>query len=260
MKVHLNHIFIYYYITPLLKLTSIHHYIYFLFFCSSLLFIILHIFRHSLHNLITYIRVSKMSLSSKPLLLIIADSHGRNLYSTINTHLYDIRTCTIPGLQWLNRYDSNLSLRSLVHQEPLLSLLRCSCHVIFMVGTNSVRTLPAGQIIDQIDEVLHLVRFYHPHLDNPGKITIIATFPCLKISNRFRSIASLKNNIFTYNTFLLDLSYRYNFFYLDLNININFLSRDNMHIDHRYKSIVVNTIINYIHHLNYRARMPCYFR
>jgi hypothetical protein len=177
--------------------------------------------------------------------IIIADSHGKNLDPIITQSNYHINTHVISGLQWVNSYNKRLCVRSLLLQSPLNTLLSSCNGVLFIIGTNAVRAMVATDIIEQVKEVIGLVREHHPHLNNLFGITIADTFPCLKLSNRFSSISSLMDNIKTYNDLVHALSVQLKFSYFNLCITENHLGLDHMHVHPQHKSFISNSIINY---------------
>jgi hypothetical protein len=124
------------------------------------------------------------SFTRLPSLLVISDSHGRNI-DPITTSTYHIITHFVSGLQWVNNTNSQVCARSLILQYPLSSLLTSCTADLFMIGTNSVRNTPAAQIIEQIEDVIDLIRSHHLHLTNTSAISIIKTFPCYKPSASF---------------------------------------------------------------------------
>jgi hypothetical protein len=158
-------------------------------------------------------------------------------------------THTVSGLQWINNYTSQLCTRSLIFQSPLNSLLSLCTSVLFLVGTSSIRTIPAIEIIDQIEEAINIVRSHHTDLHNKYDISLTATFPCYKTSTHFPSILSLTNNLKTYNELLQISSQRLNFCYFDLNITDDYLNSDYMHIHPQHQPFIFTSIINYFNDL-----------
>lgn len=184
----------------------------------------------------------------KPLFLIISDSHGKCLPSTIVTSYYSINTYSISGLQWINQYDKNLCLFSLLLKDPFYSLLSTTSNILFLVGTNSTRTLLATEIIHQIDHIFTCLYSQFPHLIH-GQIIVASCIPCLKPSKRFPSITLLKHNIDNYNQLLSSSSIKNHFNYFDLHIPISWLSYDMMHVGHPHHNDFSNLILNYINSL-----------
>lgn len=185
----------------------------------------------------------------KPSFLIISDSHGKSLPSTIVTSNYSINTYSISGLQWLNRYDKNLCVFSLLQTDLFSSAVSTTSNVLFLVGTNSVRNLPASEIISQIDHIFDFLYSHYTHLQN-GQLVITTCLPCLKTSRRFPSLSSLTNNINHYNNLLPSLSLKYNLIYFDLRIPLDWLSFDKLHVAYHYRNNFSNLILNYIDSLS----------
>ena len=111
-----------------------------------------------------------------------------------------------------------------------------------MIGTNSVRSTPASQILTQIENIVDLIRSQHPHLSPKKNVSIIYAFPCLKTSVRFPSHSSLLENITIYNEGLKDLSVRKNFTAVNLNIIEKHLNADGIHLHHQHQSFLFESI------------------
>ncbi|CAM4874457.1 unnamed protein product [Rotaria socialis] len=181
--------------------------------------------------------------------LIIADSYGKCLSPTVSTPYYSITTYSISGLRWFNPYDDNLNLFALIQTEKFSSLFSTTSNILFLVGINSVRNLPATNVIQQLDQFLHLLFSNYTHL-TAGQIIITTCPPCLKISNRYSNISLLQNNIDYYNHLLFSLSSKYKVSVLDLKISFEWLGRDGLHIDYVYREEFSNIILNYINNTN----------
>ena len=191
---------------------------------------------------------------AKQLVLILSDSHGRCFEKTTITPSYCIKTFSISGLQWVNRFDSKLCLFTLIQQDPFASLIHSASYILFLIGTNSIRNLPATEIINQIEQTFDILSSQHSCLRNEN-IIITTCIPCLKPSKRFPTISLLKNNIDNYNQLLLTLSRKNKFLCLDLNVSIDWLGYDKMHIHHHYRDHFSNLILNYINSLNVHQKL-----
>lgn len=207
-------------------------------------------FHYTCLVLIIIITTTMTSLSSTPqTFLVLSDSHGKCLIPTILTSNYCIKTHSISGLQWINNYNHDLSLLSLIHTDPVSSLINSTSNILFLIGINSVRNFPAQEIIQQVDYLLDSLFSSYSHL-RQGRIIITSCLPCIKPSNRFSTITLLRHNIDLYNQLLLSLSAKHNVLYLDLNVPFEWLSRDRIHLHHDYHDRFANIIINYLHDLN----------
>ncbi|CAF1080604.1 unnamed protein product [Rotaria magnacalcarata] len=184
-----------------------------------------------------------------PSLLIIADSHGKCLAPTIITPHYRVQTCSISGLQWNSKYDNNLSLFSLIQTDTFASLLSTTSNILFLVGINSVRYLPAANVLQQIDQFLISLFSSYSHLTQ-GKIIITTCLPCLKPSTRYPNIHSLRNNIEHYNHSLYSLSIKKNFRVFDLSLSPEWLGYDGLHINPIYRNHFANILLDYINQIN----------
>lgn len=176
-----------------------------------------------------------------PSFVIISDSHCKNFTSKITTSNYHVITEAVSGLQWKNPYDNKYCAYSLIRSKSICSLLSSSIGILLLIGTNSVRTTSALEIIKQVEDIINTIRLHHGHLNKKHTITIISTFPCYKTSKRFPSSTLLISNINYYNDKLKQLSNRMNFSYLDLEITDEHLNYDQMHLkspDYLYKKII----------------------
>ncbi|CAF2091093.1 unnamed protein product [Rotaria magnacalcarata] len=189
------------------------------------------------------------SSSNMQKILIISDSHGKCLDSPIITPNYQIDNYSFSGLRWINNYNSNLCLFSLIQKEPFSSLLSTSSYVFFLIGTNSVRNYVAPEIINQIGQIFSLIYSQYPHLKNQ-KLIVTTCIPCFKTTKRFPTTAALMNNIYHYNHLLFILSHKFNFHYFDLHMPIDWLSSDMMHVGRHYHNEFSNLILNYINNLH----------
>jgi hypothetical protein len=180
-----------------------------------------------------------------PFFLIIADSHGKNLDPIITESHYRIITHSISGLQWSNSNNHRLCTRSLILESSFNSLISSCIGIMFIVGTNSVRNTHASEILAQIQDIIFLLRNQHTHLTGKFRISIVNTFPCYKGSAYFPSLSNLTSNIQTYNELLRTASQPLNFSCVNLQVLDEHLSTDQMHIHHRFKTFVCNSIIEY---------------
>jgi len=137
----------------------------------------------------------------------------------------------------------------MILSPPTASILSSSTKTLFIIGTNSVRQFTALEIIDQAEDFIHLLRAQHPHLNDSHAISILATFPCYKKSQRFPCESSLNTNIQSYNELLLALSSRLNFSFVDFHINEHQLKSDRMHLHSDYHEFFQQSIIHYFNEL-----------
>ncbi|CAF1532288.1 unnamed protein product [Rotaria magnacalcarata] len=183
-----------------------------------------------------------------PTILILSDSHGRNLQTNTITSHYQVKTISVSGLQWKNVYDQSLCLFSLIHQDQFSSLISSTSYLLLLVGTNSLRNLPATEVINQVDDILHFLYSQHHHLINQ-KIIITSCIPCFKISRRFPTVASLMNNIHYYNQLLFELSSENYFLYFYLQVPTHWLGNDMIHVTSQHRHDFSNSFLNYINSL-----------
>nr|ARJ54457.1 GDSL esterase/lipase [Adineta vaga] len=184
---------------------------------------------------------------------ILADSHGRHIPSSFRSNHYDVTAQFVSGLSWLNPHNSRLCAKTILLSSALHSILSSSIGVLFIIGTNSVRSFPATDIIAEIEQIIHLIRSNHPHLVHKQHITLSYTYPCYKPARRFPSLLLLANNVNSYNNQLHELAIRLDFSLIDFHINGNQLSQDGMHLAYAYRPFLYQSLINY---LNQLANLP----
>lgn len=185
--------------------------------------------------------IMSLPTSILPSFLIISDSHCKTFASKVDTPHYHVITKAISGLQWKNQYENKYCAYSLIRSESISTLFSSSLSVLLLIGTNSVRTTPALEIIEQVKDVIKLIRLHHDHLHAKQDITIMSTFPCYRISKRFPLRTLLISNINLYNDKLKQLSHQMNFSYLTLQITDEHLNSDQMHLkspDYLYGNII----------------------
>lgn len=185
------------------------------------------------------------SESSTSSFLVVADSHAKLFPPIFYSSNYSLITKSISGLQWFNRHNPHVCATSLIQTSSITSLLSSSTAILFIISTNSVRTTPALEIIDQVTNVLRLIRLNHSHLSKKHDIAIVSPYPCLRTSSSFRSPGKLSSNLDEYTRLLRDLSTRLDFSLVDLELETHYLSRDGMHLQHERQKIVFNSICTY---------------
>ena len=184
-----------------------------------------------------------------PLFFLLSDSHGKYFPPTISTSKYKFTCKSISGLQWVNNYNKQLCTRSLLLSSSISAVLSTCNGVLFIVGTNSIRTTTALHIIRQIDDIIDLVRFHHPHLICKTDISIVSVFPCLKPSSLFPSNSLLLSNLNYYNNLLKALAIRKTFTVVDLHITSDHLNSDGMHVQVEHLPFLYNSIRQYLDEL-----------
>jgi hypothetical protein len=199
-----------------------------------------------------------------PLFFLLTDSHGKYFPPITVTPHYKLIVKSISGLQWVNTSNGRLCTRSLIMSSTISSILSSCSGVLFIVGTNSIRNLVAPHIIEQIDDLIDLIRNHHSHLSNKTDITIASVFPCFKPSSIFTSNSSLSSNLTHYNNLLKELACNKNFTVLDLPVTRDHLNYDQMHVHVQHLPFLFNFIhlyfddliqqLNQIQHIHRRSR------
>ncbi|CAF2094488.1 unnamed protein product [Rotaria magnacalcarata] len=190
--------------------------------------------------------IEGISSKEPPMFFLLTDSHGKYFPPVLQATSYRIIVKPISGLQWINHYDKNLCTRSLLLSSSISSILSSCVGVLFLIGTNSIRNTSAPRIIEQLEDIIDLVRFNYDHLQSKADISITSVFPCHKTSKLFPSISSLSSNVNNYNILLEDLSIRKDFSMLHLPITVEHLNNDGLHIRFPYVSILWNFLEQYL--------------
>ncbi len=180
-----------------------------------------------------------------PSFYILSDSHCKNFQlETITSH-YQLKIHAVSGLQWDNPHNRRLCAGSLLASPSISSTLTKSTALILLIGTNSVRNLPALQIIETVENIINMIRTDHVHLINKQDVTVALTFPCNKTSFYYPTIEQLRHNIDSYNHHLKLLAERKHFSTVDLGITEQHLHTDLMHIQNQYQDDLWEKIILY---------------
>lgn len=181
----------------------------------------------------------------RPAFLLLTDSHGRFFPPLFETSEYSITTKSISGLSWSNSYNSSLCTSSFLTSSSFSTHIVNFSRVLFLIGSNSIRTTRAPVIIDQIASLIDYLRSTYPHLDHPAAIGIIYTFPCYKTSISFPTLSSLHSNLHHYNSLLRELAFREHFLLLDLFLTPAHLNRDGLHLHPNHCSMIWSSIMTY---------------
>ncbi|CAF1389102.1 unnamed protein product [Adineta ricciae] len=185
-----------------------------------------------------------------PAYLALTDSHGKYTPTNISTSTYSIVTQAVSGLRWFDPYRVDLSALTLLSTPPLSSQLSSTSALLFVIGTNSIRSNSASVALSDIKRVIDFVRTTHPHLSSKHSINIICCFPCLKPIYPSNITHSLLNNIHEYNCSLFALVDTLNFTVLNFDVTPSHLGSDRMHLHHNYKDLVPDSINNYFAYLS----------
>ena len=221
-------------------------------FASTRIFFHLYTNFPTFHTMTTSIDLDAI-LSVNPwkvsVVIILSDSHGKHFPPSFASPNYCLINRSISGLQWVHPYDPQLCARSIVQSPIFSSLLASAIAVIFLVGTNSVRSTSALQLMPQIQEIIELTRSNHSHLKSTRAISIVYPFQCLKPSTRFSTTHLLNSNIDSYTGSLADLASRAHISLIDSQVSIDQLHDDGMHLQPQYQSSLYSTLCQHISHI-----------
>lgn len=163
-------------------------------------------------------------------LSIVGDSHAKRIRNHHATSTDTVTIKSIPGLKWIDTHDKSLSLLHLLFSSELQQLLSVSDSLVFIIGTNSVRIFHARHIIQQIEEIIFVLRHSYTQLNQPNKISILLSFPCIKTTRRFPTKSSLISNIQLYNRLLCKSAIRMTFNAIDFPLLEYHLTNDRIHL------------------------------
>ena len=217
----------------------------YLFLCTSIFF---QLFRSDLLGQSSSIASHhKLGFSSsdtiRPSFFVLTDSHGKSFPPMFSNDRFSIITRYISGLQWYNHQNSHLCAQSRINSHEISHHLSARQSVLFLIGTNSIRTTFAHEILNQIINFVNVIRSNHPTLTHKTSIIISIPFPCLKTSSKFSSTDSLSNNNHIYTNTLNDLAIEMNFSLIDFKITTDQLQRDQMHVDHHYYPLLWSKVL-----------------
>ena len=154
----------------------------------------------------------------------------------------------------MDRSDQHhVSALHLIQTHSIFSHLVSANAVMFLIGSNSLRKFMASTVLDQIQHVISTIRRQHHQFDNKDSISIVTTFPCLKLSHTFPRPELLQYNIQSFNEQLFSLATNLNFTITDFAIELYHLNRDQLHINQNYSNIVPDNIFNYFEWLNSKS-------
>ena len=80
-------------------------------------------------------------------ILVIGDSHLRYSHSYFAKSSFNIIVKAIRGLKWVDYFDENLSVFSLLLSSEIQSILISTKAVFFLVSINSLRIKPAKKLL-----------------------------------------------------------------------------------------------------------------
>ncbi|CAF2120458.1 unnamed protein product [Rotaria magnacalcarata] len=191
--------------------------------------------------------IYEQPIQNLPEYFVLSDSRGKYFPPYHRADQYQLIIKSISGLQWNNPWQQELSVKNLIDSTSIKSIISTCAGIIFMVGTNSIRSWSASEIIEDI--VIHItqsIRSTYDHLNCKTDISICTIFPCLKTSARFLTSNLLTSNINDYNTKLYDISNTLNFTIINFPITISHLNVDGLHIRAKHTSLIFNIILDNI--------------
>ena len=152
-------------------------------------------------------------------------------------------------MQWANPHNPRLCCKSLLLSSTLSSLISASRAILFIIGSNSVRTTSASTILAQIEEITDILRSAYSYLNGRTSISISYTFPCFKPSSQYPTCSLLLATIQNFNEGLHILSLRKEISIIHFPITGEHRSPDGLHIRMDYLFILYNNILEYFEHL-----------
>ncbi|CAF1623390.1 unnamed protein product, partial [Didymodactylos carnosus] len=173
--------------------------------------------------------------------------HLKHLPKHIPQQHYDIYTIAKSGLQWIDRYDTQTSAQYKVATEHAKLISTCDT-IVLAIGTNTLRHTKFVDAIEQVKNIVSLIRKQHPHLSSPSQIIITLCFACKKESTKFPTAASLSDNIDQYNRSLIRLAATSHFTVIDCGIQEQHIANDKIHINVKFRHLIFDAILNQLDH------------
>lgn len=130
------------------------------------------------------------------------DSHVKYMPPTYSSPTFNLVIKSVPPLKWIDRYNRTLPVHTLLSSPEVQGSLSQADAILFLVGTNSVRIMPAMVIIRQVETIIIDLQQRQSYLNLPPRISIVSTFPCFKTTHRFPDKNQLQSSINIYNDFL----------------------------------------------------------
>ncbi|CAF1661250.1 unnamed protein product [Rotaria magnacalcarata] len=147
------------------------------------------------NHIINLNMIYEQPIQNLPKYFVLSDSHGKYFPPYHRTAQYQLVIKSISGLQWNNPWQQELSVNNLIESTSIKSIISTCAGIIFMVGTNSIRSWSASEIIQDIVNITQSIRSTYDHLNRKTDISICTIFPCLKTSTRFLTSNLLTSNI-----------------------------------------------------------------
>ncbi len=157
----------------------------------------------------------------------------KKLPSFIQTSSHQIILESISSLSWVNKHQTHLFAMSRIQTSTISSFISSSQSIMFLIGTNSIRSSKASHVLSQLADFILFLRNRHPHLHHKDNIIVVKTFPTHSL---------LKRNIQLYNDQIIELAHH--------------LSFDDIHIDDKYSDLVPTSIFNYFSNLTPESLSP----
>ncbi|CAF0934448.1 unnamed protein product [Didymodactylos carnosus] len=199
--------------------------------------------KHPKTSLSAIILGTSIMTNKRPSYVILSDSHLKH----IPQQHYDIYTIAKSGLQWIDRYDTQTSAQYKVATEHA-KLISTRDTIVLAIGTNTLRHTKFVDAIEQVKNIISLIRKQHQHLSFPSQIIVTLCFACKKESAKFPTAASLSDNIDQYNRSLISLAATSHFTVIDCGIQEQHIANDKIHINVKFRHLVFDAILNQLDH------------
>jgi hypothetical protein len=187
---------------------------------------------------------------------VLADSHASSTSPFTSTPTHQITIASISGLKWVDNYHHRYSAIHQLHSPHIFRSIASSKAIMFLIGSNSLRLFPASRVINQVHNLISVLRQHHPHLSSQQAICIVKTFPCGKTSNTFSTPTLLQHNIDLYNEQLQTLSVHLNFTVIDFKVKPQHLRPDYLHLHKDSSSLIPENIFKYFNFLASSSTTP----
>ncbi|CAF4326081.1 unnamed protein product, partial [Rotaria magnacalcarata] len=123
------------------------------------------------NHIINLNMIYEQPIQNLPKYFVLSDSHGKYFPPYHRTAQYQLVIKSISGLQWNNPWQQELSVNNLIESTSIKSIISTCAGIIFMVGTNSIRSWSASEIIQDIVNITQSIRSTYDHLNHINKIS-----------------------------------------------------------------------------------------
>lgn len=182
---------------------------------------------------------------SIPKFFVLGDSHARCFPARYVTSSFEMWVKSVSGLKWIDRWQSSLCSKECLSTREVSELMSEWFGVVLLIGTNSLRIFGAQQVIDEVKEVVGLIREKYGSLNDRISVAVMAAFPCLKLTRKFPSESLMLRNIDGFNEGLKALAIDEKFTVIDCNMKGDNLASDLIHIYPKFHRLIFDSVVDH---------------